>query len=110
MWQALDVQYRIQASELFDDEADSTAAFEACALDAFEIVRVQIESQIFLEIVSRDVVTPQPSMHQFPVMDENFLCAFDEIAEAVRIERNPGKQSMKRDHRESPAHRREQIR
>lgn len=49
-------------------------------------------------------------MHQFPVVDENFLCAFDEITEAMRIVGNPGQQSMKRNHREPAADRREQIR
>ena len=49
-------------------------------------------------------------MHQFSVADENLLCAFDEITEAMRIERNPGQQSMKRNHRKPAADGWEQIR
>src|SRR5438046_6571884 len=101
---------KIKSVLLFANEATSTAAFEACALDPLEVGRVQLESQIFLEIVSRDVVSTQPSIHQLSVVDENFLCAFDEIAEAMRIVGNPGQQSMKRNHRKPAADRREQIR
>ena len=59
---------------------------------------MQSQSQVFLEIMPGDMVQAELSMDQFPIVDQGLDWAFDEIAETVRVERDPSEQPVERDH------------
>jgi hypothetical protein len=99
------VQYRIQKVGIrliasmsilffFLDERDVAAALDVTATNVLEIFGFRSKTQIFFEVVSRDVIALHASQNEIAILNNQIRAAFDQHAEPVRVIGECGKEPM----------------
>src|SRR6202045_5010434 len=67
------------------DEADVAAALGVTGADVFQIFRPRGQTQIFFDVVSRNVIASHRAENQIAILDDWFLLTFNEATKRVRI-------------------------
>ena len=65
------------------DEADVAAAFDIADADIVQFLRFHGETQVFFNIVRRNMIAPHRAQNEIAIFPDHFRPAFDESAEPM---------------------------
>jgi len=95
---------------LFFDEADVAAPFDARYPDVGKVVCVCAKPHVFVQIMLWDVIAPHHRYVAFAIPHNHVRLAFDQNAEPMGIEGEKSEEAMEQDQNHASSERREESR